>query len=61
MLHQGNVVATLEFARRYGDQGIIFISCNPGNLKTELQRHTSKIVHKLIVRSIMHISSAAEF
>lgn len=40
---------SLEFARRYGDQGIVFVSCNPGNLKTELQRNMSKIRETLLV------------
>ncbi|KAI5115554.1 hypothetical protein M0805_001883 [Coniferiporia weirii] len=39
----GNVVVARELARRYGDQGIISISLNPGNLKTELQRHVSSL------------------
>ncbi|KLO08980.1 NAD(P)-binding protein [Schizopora paradoxa] len=34
-----NVVLANEFARRYGDQGIVSTSLNPGNLNTELQRH----------------------
>ncbi|KAJ7619150.1 NAD-binding protein [Mycena polygramma] len=36
----GNVVFSNELARRYGDQGIVSTSGNPGNLKTDLQRHT---------------------
>ncbi|KAI5115497.1 hypothetical protein M0805_000110, partial [Coniferiporia weirii] len=35
----GNIVTALELARRYGDQGIVFIPLNPGNIKTEMQRH----------------------
>ncbi|KAG7449941.1 NAD(P)-binding protein [Guyanagaster necrorhizus] len=31
----------LELARRYGDKGIVSISLNPGNLKTNLDRHAS--------------------
>ncbi|KAK7034767.1 short-chain alcohol dehydrogenase [Paramarasmius palmivorus] len=34
----GNVVLSNELARRYGDQGIVSTSLNPGNLKTDLQR-----------------------
>ncbi|KAJ6503408.1 NAD-binding protein [Mycena vitilis] len=37
---QGNVVFSNELARRYSDQGIVSTSGNPGNLKTDLQRHT---------------------
>ncbi|KAG8739317.1 hypothetical protein FRC12_016364 [Ceratobasidium sp. 428] len=38
---RGNVLFSNELARRYKDQGIISVSLNPGNLKTELQRHLS--------------------
>ncbi|KAJ7621215.1 NAD-P-binding protein [Roridomyces roridus] len=37
----GNVVFSNELARRYGDQGIISISLHPGNIKTDLARHSS--------------------
>ena len=30
-----------EAAKRYADQGILSFSCNPGNLKTDLLRHTT--------------------
>ncbi|KAH8115060.1 NAD-binding protein [Phellopilus nigrolimitatus] len=39
----GNVVVAKELARRYADEGIISISVNPGNLKTDLQRHVGNI------------------
>jgi len=35
----GDAVLAREFARRYSDQGILSYTCNPGNLKTDLQRH----------------------
>ncbi|KAJ7151442.1 hypothetical protein C8R43DRAFT_1005187 [Mycena crocata] len=35
-----NIVVSNELARRYGDKGIVSVSLNPGNLKTDLQRHT---------------------
>ncbi|TFK24421.1 NAD(P)-binding protein [Coprinopsis marcescibilis] len=35
----GNVVFSSELARRYGDEGIVSVSLNPGNLKTDLGRH----------------------
>jgi len=40
----GNVFLASEFARRHGKAGIISVSWNPGNLKTELQRHVPSIV-----------------
>ena len=48
-LHQGNVVFAKELARRYGDQGIVSTSLNPGNLATDLQRHTTGIQKKIVV------------
>ncbi|KAI5115553.1 hypothetical protein M0805_001882, partial [Coniferiporia weirii] len=44
----GNVVVARELARRYGDQGIISISLNPGNLNTELQRHASGLQVRIV-------------
>ena len=35
----GNVYLASEFAARYGRDGIISVSWNPGNLSSELQRH----------------------
>ncbi|KAF8158077.1 NAD(P)-binding protein [Crassisporium funariophilum] len=35
----GNVLLSNELARRYGDQGLVSTSLNPGNLKSDLQRH----------------------
>jgi len=37
----GNVFVSNELARRYEDQGIVTTSLNPGNLKSDLQRHLS--------------------
>jgi len=39
----GNVVFGLELARRYGDQGIVSIVLNPGNIKSDLLRNLSLI------------------
>jgi len=49
----GNVVIAQELARRYGGEGIVTSSVNPGNLKTDLQRYqtgfqrwfTDRILH----------------
>ena len=37
----GNVLHASEFGRRHASAGLVSVSLNPGNLKTELQRHTS--------------------
>ncbi|KAK0481150.1 NAD(P)-binding protein [Armillaria luteobubalina] len=42
-----NIVFSNELARRYGDEGIISISLNPGNIKTELLRHKSSVIQYL--------------
>ncbi|KAG5719733.1 hypothetical protein E4T56_gene18524 [Termitomyces sp. T112] len=44
----GNVVFATELGRRYGEQGIVSTSLNPGNLRTDLQRHISKFFVRLI-------------
>ncbi|KAF4617329.1 hypothetical protein D9613_006135 [Agrocybe pediades] len=37
-----NIVLSNELARRYGDQGIVSIALNPGNIASDLQRDMSK-------------------
>lgn len=44
----GNILLSSEFARRYGKYGIISVSWNPGNLQTELQRHSSRMERTLM-------------
>ncbi|KAJ7506031.1 NAD-P-binding protein [Mycena galericulata] len=51
------VVWARELAKRYGDNGIISISLNPGNLRTEIQRHQSALAAFFFVRiakSMLH-------
>ncbi|GLB38420.1 putative short chain dehydrogenase [Lyophyllum shimeji] len=45
-----NIVVSNEFARRYGDQGLVFTSVNPGNLQTDLNRHVKNIFKRLLLR-----------
>ncbi|KAH8106655.1 NAD-binding protein [Phellopilus nigrolimitatus] len=51
-----NVMFARELARRFGNKGIVSTSCNPGNLRTNLQRHTSGI-QKIILNFICHPAS----
>ncbi|KAJ7165571.1 NAD-P-binding protein [Mycena crocata] len=44
----GNVVLSAELARRYGEQGLVSTSLNPGNLKTEIARHWTSPGQKLM-------------
>ncbi|KAG8940614.1 hypothetical protein FRC04_005179 [Tulasnella sp. 424] len=39
----GNYAFSCELAKRFGDQGIISNALNPGHLKTDLQRHGSRL------------------
>ncbi|KAG8913528.1 hypothetical protein FRC02_005449 [Tulasnella sp. 418] len=38
-----------ELAKRYGDQGIISNAVNPGDIKTEIQRHVASYIQTLSV------------
>ncbi|KAF7314437.1 NAD(P)-binding protein [Mycena kentingensis (nom. inval.)] len=55
----GNVVFTNELVRRYGDQGIVSVSVNPGNLKTELLRHMPSILRTMADAFCYHSSFGA--
>jgi len=51
----GDVVLAKEMARRYGDQGIVCTSVNPGNLRTELQRHVDlNFARRSILSAMLH-------
>jgi NAD(P)-dependent dehydrogenase (short-subunit alcohol dehydrogenase family) len=39
-----------ELARRYSDEGIVSIALHPGNIKTDLTRHTSSVERAMSVR-----------
>ncbi|KAJ4009605.1 short-chain alcohol dehydrogenase [Fusarium irregulare] len=49
----GNMILASEFSKRYGKDGILSVSFNPGNLQTELQRHVSSI-GKMIISPMLH-------
>ncbi|KAL1671269.1 hypothetical protein EV122DRAFT_226867 [Schizophyllum commune] len=53
----GNVLFSNELARRYGDQGIISTSLNPGNLSSNLYRHLSPVVVKLMNWTVLYPNS----
>ncbi|PPQ73153.1 hypothetical protein CVT26_014819 [Gymnopilus dilepis] len=48
----GNVLIANELARRYADQGIVSTSLNPGNIKSDLQRHMSSVEHFIVDRML---------
>ncbi|KAF1838384.1 retinol dehydrogenase 12 [Decorospora gaudefroyi] len=49
----GNVLHALEFQRRYGEEGLVSVVLNPGNLETELLRYTS-VLQRLVLRLILY-------
>ncbi|KAI6085582.1 retinol dehydrogenase 12 [Hypoxylon rubiginosum] len=52
-----NTLYSAEFARRYGDNGLISVSLDPGNLKTDLQRVASpglRRVWNLLLHDAIH-------
>ncbi|KAJ7025335.1 hypothetical protein C8F04DRAFT_1269226 [Mycena alexandri] len=44
----GNAVFSNELQRRYSAEGIVSVALNPGNLKTELQRHIPGFMRSII-------------
>lgn len=38
-----NLLLSNEMSRRYKDDGIVSVAVNPGNIRTGIQRHTSKL------------------
>lgn len=42
-----DVVFARQLAKRYGEKGIVSISCNPGYIDTELFRHASRFMQRL--------------
>lgn len=44
----GNILTANKFHRLYASQGLVFASCNPGNLKTELARHVPSLTKRMI-------------
>ncbi|KAI5825350.1 NAD(P)-binding protein [Schizophyllum commune Tattone D] len=50
----GNIIFANELARRYGDQGIVSTSLNPGNLSSNLFREVNPIVVKLMQWTVMY-------
>ncbi|KAE9404178.1 NAD(P)-binding protein [Gymnopus androsaceus JB14] len=50
----GNVLLAIELASRYGEEGIITTSLNPGHLKSDLQRHMPKVAMAIVGPLILH-------
>jgi hypothetical protein len=54
--NQGNIFVSAEMARRFEAQNLKVISCalNPGNIQSDLARHTNSIVALLMKWFIWH-------
>ncbi|KAI0266574.1 NAD-P-binding protein [Gloeopeniophorella convolvens] len=50
----GNAVFAQELARRYGDKGLVVTACNPGNLRTDLQRHLNRFTQSLLYYLVLY-------
>ncbi|KIY45776.1 NAD(P)-binding protein [Fistulina hepatica ATCC 64428] len=44
----GDLVFATELARRYGSKGVVSISLNPGNIRSDLQRHLTSAQSRII-------------
>lgn len=49
----GNVIVAQHWAEKLKADGVISVSLNPGNIKTELQRHSPGLV-KMVLNRILH-------
>lgn len=49
-----------ELARLYADKGIVSTSVNPGNLRTELQRHVTPLQDRIIVWPLTYYSAPSD-
>ncbi|KAF7375389.1 NAD(P)-binding protein [Mycena sanguinolenta] len=49
----GNIAFSNELSRQYGDQGIVSVALNPGNVKSGLQRNLTGLT-KFIVESLVY-------
>ncbi|KAF9233596.1 hypothetical protein BU15DRAFT_79947 [Melanogaster broomeanus] len=55
----GNIVFSAELKRRYGDQGIVSTSLNPGPIRTEISRHGGSLVKVMMNWAFYDVSYGA--
>ncbi|KAF9232100.1 hypothetical protein BU15DRAFT_81613 [Melanogaster broomeanus] len=55
----GNIVFSAELKRRYGDQGIVSTSLNPGGIRTELARHVRSFADAILYSMLYDVSYGA--
>ncbi|KAJ7930497.1 NAD-P-binding protein [Mycena leptocephala] len=44
----GNILFSNELSRRFGEQNIVSVALNPGNIRTDLQRHIGGVVCEIV-------------
>ncbi|KAI6032509.1 hypothetical protein EDC04DRAFT_2230666 [Pisolithus marmoratus] len=54
-----SIVFSAELHRRYGDQGIVSTSANPGAIATELHRHSPGVIRWFAAAVLYHASQGA--
>jgi len=50
----GNILLSNELARQYGDQGIVSTALNPGNIRSDIQRHLSAVERFILTTLILY-------
>ncbi|KKY18943.1 putative short-chain dehydrogenase [Phaeomoniella chlamydospora] len=52
----GNYFHGVEYAKRYGSDGIVSVSLDPGNLETDLYRYVPTLIRKTILKLVLYPS-----
>ncbi|TLD16914.1 uncharacterized protein PgNI_02332 [Pyricularia grisea] len=50
----GNYLHATEYARRFGDKGIVSVALNPGNLRSDLARHLGSLQKAFLNYFVQH-------
>ncbi|TLS30649.1 hypothetical protein PpBr36_02758 [Pyricularia pennisetigena] len=50
----GNYLHATEYARRFGDKGIVSVALNPGNLRSDLARHLNSLQKAFLNYFVQH-------
>ena len=50
----GNVLLAVKTAELYASKGVVSVSFNPGNLKTELMRHTDSFLMRMSAKAMLY-------
>ena len=50
----GNYLQATEFRKRFGDEGVLSVALNPGNLDSELYRSQGGIIRWILRRLVLY-------